>query len=143
MPPQAQQRIAARAAIVKDKKVLVIRESSAYEEGTQIGRYDLPGGRIAIGESVIDALKREVTEEVGIEIEECKPFFVGEWSPTVKGTQLHIVGIFFVCMANDATVRLGNDHDMFEWVGRDDLTRVSLIPPVPEALQTLVDEGLL
>jgi 8-oxo-dGTP diphosphatase len=134
--------IAARAAIVRDKKVLILRESGQYEEGTQKGKYDMPGGRIGTNETIEAALRREAKEEAGIDIEIIRPFFVGEWRPVVKGQQLQIIGIFYVCTTND-DVLLGNDHDDFRWVDRDEARDFLILDPVPEAIRTLVQENIL
>lgn len=46
------QRIAMKAVIVnKEGKVLVLREAATYGDGTQRGRYHMPGGRIEAGEN--------------------------------------------------------------------------------------------
>ncbi len=43
--------IAAKAVIANEKnEVLVLREAKSYGQGTNIGKYLLPGGRIEIGE---------------------------------------------------------------------------------------------
>lgn len=55
----------AGAAIVKDGKALVATRAREPEKG----RMDVPGGFLAPGEQVIDGLKREVREELGIEVE--------------------------------------------------------------------------
>jgi 8-oxo-dGTP diphosphatase len=140
--PTTKQVIAVRAAIVKDTKVLILRESGQYEEGTQRGKYDLPGGRIATDETIEEALKRETREEAGVDIEILRPFFVGEWRPVVKGQPLQIIGIFFLCSTNDEVV-LGTDHDDFRWIGRNDLEDYTILDPVPEALAVLIKEGTL
>lgn len=50
------------AIIVNDGNVLLLNT-------THTGTYSLPGGGIEIGEPIEDALKREVREETGLEIE--------------------------------------------------------------------------
>lgn len=132
------QLIATRAAIIKDKKILVIREAAQYEEGTNEGKYDLPGGRVDMGESIHDALRREAKEETGLDVEAGRPFFVGEWHPVVKDARLHITAIFFVCSIQDGEVTLGEDHDAYKWIGKHEVTSVPFVDTVPEALDTLI-----
>ncbi len=63
-------RVAAKSLIINDQgQVLIVREASTYGDGTQIGRFGLPGGRIDLGESFEDGLRREAKEETGLDIE--------------------------------------------------------------------------
>lgn len=55
----------AGAAIVKDGRVLVTLRARDPEKG----RFDVPGGFLRTGEDPIAGLKREIREELGIEIE--------------------------------------------------------------------------
>ena len=58
--------VAVKACIVNDQnQVLLVRESSAYTDGTNVSKFDLPGGRIECGEKVERTLEREFEEEVG------------------------------------------------------------------------------
>lgn len=107
--------IATRSLIVRESRVLVIRESEKYEDGTNEGKYDLPGGRLAQGERFDDSLRREVREETGLSIKIGKPFHVMEWRPVVRGEQWQIVAVFFECSA-EGEVRLGKDHDSYKWI---------------------------
>jgi len=56
-------RRAARAVILNDKNEVSIQYVSKY------GYYKLPGGGVEKGETIEQALKREVLEEVGVDIE--------------------------------------------------------------------------
>jgi ADP-ribose pyrophosphatase YjhB (NUDIX family) len=53
------------AVIFKDNRVLLVKR--AKEPGK--GLWSLPGGALELGESLVDGLKREISEEVSIEIE--------------------------------------------------------------------------
>jgi len=70
--------VATKAFIIHNGKVLLLRESSKYEDSGNLGSFDLPGGRIKPGEEVNEAFLREVKEETGLEIIKKNPFFVSE-----------------------------------------------------------------
>ncbi len=107
---------AMKAFIVHDGKVLIIRESSSYATGTNIGKYDVVGGSVKPGEHFADGLRRKALEEVGLTISIGKPFYVGEWRPQLNGTQRHIVATFFICSTQSSDVHLGHDHDDYQWI---------------------------
>ena len=56
---------AVSAIIIEDGRILLVRRGSA----PALGRWSAPGGAIELGETAIEAVKREVLEETGIEIE--------------------------------------------------------------------------
>ena len=108
--------VAVKAFIVKDGKLLMLRESSRYEDGTNLAKYDLPGGRIDPSETLETALAREVLEETGCQITSAQAFSAGEWWPRKGEQQWHIVGVYFaVTLAGDAQITLSQDHDDFKW----------------------------
>jgi 8-oxo-dGTP diphosphatase len=57
--------LAVSAAIVRDGKVLVVRRARAPANGL----FTLPGGVVELGETLEDAVAREVREETGMAIE--------------------------------------------------------------------------
>lgn len=119
--------VAAKALVVNQGKVLLIRESANNPVGTNANKYDVVGGRIEPGESVEECLKREVKEETGLEIKIGKPFYVTEWRPVVKGEPWQIVGIFFECFADKDQVRLSQDHDDHKWIEPKDYRIAGMI----------------
>lgn len=131
--------IAVRAVIMKDDKVLIIRESNKYAGGANHGKYDFPGGKLKIGESIAQAIERETTEEAGMRVKIGKPFFVDEWRPVVKGEQIQIIGIFFRCESLDSEVILSVDHDDYQWVSVSDYSKFPLILETEHALKVLYD----
>jgi ADP-ribose pyrophosphatase YjhB (NUDIX family) len=56
--------LAASAAIIRDGRVLIVRRARNPANGV----YTLPGGVVEAGETLIEAVTREVREETGLEI---------------------------------------------------------------------------
>ena len=105
--------VAIKALIRKGDRYLMIYKSD--KEDMNPNTIDRPGGRIEFGEKIEDALKREVKEEVGIEIEINKPLNV--WG-FVKGN-LHLVGITFLAEYKSGEIILSGEHVKFEWLKKE------------------------
>lgn len=67
--------IATKAFITFKDKILLIKESNLYPDGTNPDKYDVPGGRVKPGQRFDESLKREVKEETSLEVKIGKPFF--------------------------------------------------------------------
>ena len=132
----------ATKAFIKNKKgqVLIVRESSKYSDGSNIGRFDIVGGRLKPGERFDQSLLREIKEETGLSVKIGKPFFVNEWRPVVKGEQWQIVATFFECTTNSSKVILGDDHDHFEWIDPKDYKAHNLISNLRPAFKSYLNK---
>ena len=119
--------IATKALVVHDGKVLLLRESKQYEDGTNAGRYDVPGGRLKPGERFDEALLREVHEETGLKVKIIRPVAVNEWRPEVKGEKWQIVGVFFECESDSDEVSLSEDHDSYVWIKPEEYASYPII----------------
>ena len=131
MPPKLF--VATKAFIIRDGKILILRESSSYLEGTNAGRFDVVGGRLEPGEAFDASLLREIKEETGLAATVGKPFHVGEWRPVVRGEQWQVVGIFFECFSESGDVVLSGDHDAYEWISKEEYGEYVLIPNLEQA----------
>lgn len=120
--------IATKAFINYRGKILILRESAKYEDGSNAAKFDVVGGRVQPGQHFDDSLLREVKEETGLTVKIGKPFFVNEWRPVVRGEQWQIVGVFFECKASSSKVRLSKDHDAFAWIDPNDFKKHAVIP---------------
>jgi len=79
------------------------------------GSYALPGGFVEWGETVDDACRREVREEVGIEVDELN--LVGVYSDPKRDPRGHMVSVAYATVLPSAVPpRAGSDAASAEWV---------------------------
>lgn len=135
------QRVATKAVIVRNGKVLLLREAKTYKDGTNIGKYSFPGGRLDPGERWEEGLRREVTEEAGVTIRIGKPLFVGEWHPVIQAIPHQIVAIFIVCYTESPDIVLSNEHDDAQWVDAASWKTLPVMSPDDEVLRLYFAEN--
>jgi len=93
------------AAIIQDGDGRIL-----LQQRSDNGLWGLPGGSVEIGESVQDAIVREVREETGLSVEVVR--LIGVYSdPTVQivrypdGNVVHYISAFFACRILGGTLQ--------------------------------------
>lgn len=127
--------VAMKAFILFEDKVLLIKESSKYEEGTNKGKFDLVGGRIKPGEKFDLALIREAKEETNLDIQIKRPLMVSEWRPVVKGEPWQVIGTYFICSTKNKEVILSKDHSEYLWIDPKSYKSYDLIDGLEEVFE--------
>ena len=64
MSPRPKPELAVSAAIFRDGRLLLVRRAGA----PSMGLWTLPGGRVEVGETLVEAIQREVMEETTLSI---------------------------------------------------------------------------
>lgn len=96
------------------------------------GKWEFPGGKIEAGESHEGALKREIREELGINIEIDKRLCSTEYDyPT-----FHITLHFFLCSTSSTEIEL-REHKSACWLTSNMLDGVDWLPADKEAISLL------
>lgn len=131
--------IATKAFIAFSEKVLIVKESQAYADGTNMGKFDVVGGRVKPGQKFKQSLKREVLEETGLSIKIGKPFFVNETNHSIRHEKWHIIRIFFACQATTNKVKLSQDHKEFRWIDPSKFTKEQLITNLSFAFKAYLE----
>src|SRR5437879_3923873 len=110
----------AAALILHDGRyLLTMRKTNVHLSGL----WEFPGGKREPGESLEECLRRELREELGIEITEPVPFQCVRYAYPAKTVELH----FFRCSIKDGRPRpLG--CAALQWVLPVELARVSIAP---------------
>ena len=100
--------IVAKAIIIDNKdRVLFLKRSDYLKKFA--GEWDLPGGHLKEGETLLKGLEREVLEESGIAIED--PIYLKEMD------NLN----FFYCNYNSQEVKLSHEHTEFRFLEKSEL----------------------
>lgn len=131
--------VGAKALIVNNGKVLLLREAG-YDEGTNSGKWDVPGGRIHDDEPLFDGLNREVFEESGLKkVRFGDVLGVYETFPIIKGEECHIIRVFYAAYLNQAPeVILSSDHDAYEWVTLADIANKDLVSNLEQLIHKVL-----
>src|ERR671915_820948 len=128
-------RIRVSAILRRENRVLLVRQEKPGRE-----YWLLPGGGVHTGESLVDALHREIAEEIGIaaDLPFEGPVAVADSIAPPGAPAKHVVHIIFAAQlgghslervaSSDAAVR---NHRLFEL---DELTGIALHPPIQRFL---------
>ncbi len=114
--------ISTGVAVVRDHKILVVRRVAHDFLG---GNFELPGGGVDEGETIIDGAIRELKEETGLTVTKVLEAFDGFDYTTDR--KPHVRQINFLVEVGSGDVTLDpNEHDVFKWVDADDLEGISM-----------------
>lgn len=117
-----EQVITACAFVIKDDKALIAKR--ALTKKFLPGKYELPGGHIEFGETVEDGLRRELMEELQIDVEIEMPFYV--FTYMTNGNTKHNVEIDYFAHLKDENqeVKINpNDHSEYKWISEDEVAK--------------------
>jgi ADP-ribose pyrophosphatase YjhB (NUDIX family) len=116
-------------AIRDDGALLLVRRGKA----PALGRWSLPGGRVDWGETLSDALRREVIEETGLEVAPGKLAGLVERIYLDEG--FHYVILDYHVTVTGGTLRPGSDVTDARWVLPSEMVRLELSDGLLEALR--------
>lgn len=123
--------VAVGGALFNNGKMLVVKRNS--DKKIQPGNWEIPGGKIEVGEQPADALKREFKEETGLTVEVDKMF--DAWSSNETDRFYIEIDYFVKCENINKVVLSPNEHNEWKWLEKGEKINAS-----PE-MQTVIDKA--
>lgn len=123
-------------ALIKNPqgKYLILKRLNPYP-GEKESRWDAPGGRINIGETLFDALRREIKEETDLKMVGAPQIINAQDILRVKTK--HTVRLTFTTKASGKVKMNPEEHSEYKWLSLSDLKKLHCdmyLTPVLSAL---------
>ena len=114
------------AVILKQDQVLLVRRAQPPGQG----HWSLPGGTVELGESLSQAVAREVMEETGLQVQAGPLLEVVEAVfPDANGhIQYHYILFDYLCQVNGGQLSPGSDASQAAWFAPEQLPQLELWP---------------
>ena len=107
-------------------------------------RWGIPGGKIRRGESSLDALRREIAEETGLEVEEPRFVMVQDCIDSTEFQRPeHFLLLNYVVRARSGSVVLNDEAQEFRWVTPAAALGLDLNRPTRALLVEALNQGLI
>ena len=103
------------AIIVENKKILCVQRNKGKYDYISY-KYEFPGGKLEEGENEEDALRREISEELNLEIEVAEKFL----EVTHEYLDFNLTMHSYICKANTEQLVL-KEHIDVKWLQKDEL----------------------
>jgi 8-oxo-dGTP diphosphatase len=129
--------LAVSAAILRDGKVLVVRRARK----PALNLYTLPGGAVETGETLVEAVKREVREETQLDIEPVA--LAGHREAIVRDAQgrveRHFVILCFASRWVAGEPKLNEELDDARWLDPVEMTGLKTTEGLAEIVAAAVE----
>lgn len=121
----------------KGQCLLLHRASGKYAD-VKTDRWDIVGGRINPGQTLLENLKREVKEETGLDIIGAPKLVAAQ--DILKNAGRHVVRLTYIGQAEGEIKLDPNEHDQYQWF---DLAQLKDWEETDVYFKELLQEGVL
>ena len=104
--------------------------------------FTLPGGHVEQGESIVDAVVREMKEETGLTVERPKLCGVKQFPISGESGENGRYLVFLFVADKFSGEIVSSEEGAMHWVKKEDLPKVNLVNDFAELLEVMLDENL-
>lgn len=121
------------AVVVDHDRLLLVRRG----RGPAQGEWSVPGGKVEVGETLVEAVTRELREETGLE-GVCGPLL--GWAERIEPEAHYVILDFAVTLVGDDQATAGDDAAEVAWVELSEVGQLRLVDGLAELLH---DNGII
>jgi ADP-ribose pyrophosphatase YjhB (NUDIX family) len=121
------------AVIVEDGRLLLIRRG----RGAYRGYWAVPGGRQQRGETMREAVIREVREETGLIVDVGDVVWAGDIMDGAQPPAYHYVVVDFAATPTGGHLEAGDDAAEVRWVPMEEVRSMRLTPTMNDLLEQI------
>ena len=108
------------AAIIKKGNLYLVTQRN---KDKYMGlKWEFPGGKVEVNETLQEALTREIYEELNININVYEKIAEEKY----KDSEINIVLHYFLCSIKDGVISL-NEHEAMEWADKTDFDKYDFV----------------
>jgi|TARA_B110000208_G_scaffold106578_1_gene132229 8-oxo-dGTP diphosphatase len=107
------------AIIKKDNLYLVVKRNRDKYMGL---KWEFPGGKVDPGETLQEALVREIYEELNIDINIHEKLAEERY----KDNEINIILHYFLCTIKNGVINL-NEHEAMEWADKENFNQYDFV----------------
>lgn len=113
-------RVGVKALIPGEKgRYLFLKKSKRYFNDVKV-KWDIPGGRLELGESHLEGLSREIKEETGLSLKEVKEILTIQ--DIFRDPKFHTLRVTFLAEA-EGDVKLSDEHSEYRWATAEEIKK--------------------
>ncbi len=109
--------------VVLNGRALIVKRAHEPRKG----EWSLPGGIVELGETLVEATRREMLEETGLDVAVGAVVEVFDRVHRLEDrVQYHFVIVDYLCTPIGGTLRAGDDALEVAWAGPDEIARYGI-----------------
>ena len=118
--------------IIENDRILLIERGKEPMKGY----WSLPGGLVEVGETLEIAVRREIREETGLEVDILSLVEVFERiTPDAEGRpEYHFVLMDYLCRPTSGAMRAGDDAARAQWFTEPEIAELLITPGTPKVI---------